>query len=181
MSKSSGDVLTADVLEQQGYDPLAYRYLVLTAHYRNPLKFDDAGMQAAQRSYDRLKDKALAVKNEQPAALPQAYWDKMLDALCDDLNTAQAIVHLREALEDTALSNGEKHTLLDKADTVLALALLKDRAVQDIPQQIIDMAQARQDARKAKDFAEADRLRDAISAEGFTVEDTPDGPKVKKA
>jgi cysteinyl-tRNA synthetase len=108
----------------------------------------------------------------------------LLADLCDDLNTPKALATLWRALRDPALADAEKSRLAAFADAVLSLELFdfsRLEARQEVPAEIRSLAEARWSARQARDFAESDRLRDAIAAAGYTVRDRKDGYDLEKA
>lgn len=183
MSKSKGDALTVDTLIEKGYDPLAFRYLCLTAHYRNPLKFSWDSLDQAAAAYARLLRHVIELREKtKPAATlsdaAAAYRGKFLEAVTDDLNTAKGLSVLHEAVRDEILPPEQKLALLLELDGVLGLnfatAEKKETAV---PQEVVDLAQQRDAARKEKRWADADSLRAQIEKLGYSVEDTKDGPK----
>lgn len=187
MSKSDGTFLTVSSLKEKGYDPLAYRYLCLTAHYRTQLEFTFESMDAAQKSLNNLR--ALAVKAAQEAngkadksAAAQEWIAKFTAAMEDDLNAPKALAVTWEAVRSAALSPAEKLAFLQFADTILALDLFKEKqeTAAALPQEVTDLLTRRAAARAAKDWKLSDELRDAIAALGYTVKDTPQGQQTEK-
>ncbi len=199
MSKSEGNFFTVrDIVGQ--YNPEAVRLFLLSAHYRSPINFTRELVQSATAALQRLHNardtyQSLAASApERPlspadeafmAALPKAR-EAFVTAMDDDFNTADALGAVYEFVREA----NRYLPAAPKACAKAALALLGElcsvlglfyRQQSDIPQEVLDMAEARQLARKARDFAEADRLRAAIAAAGFALEDTPQGPKLKKA
>jgi len=203
MSKSKGEFLTVSLLEEKGYDPLAYRLFCLQSHYRRNLVFSWENLDNAQGTYNKLIAKIAQLKEEgevEEAAL-NALTEKFKAALDNDLNTSLAVTALYDVLKYKTTDN-TKLAALASFDTVLGLDLIKKAALkrEEIKKQaaqaqtisvIFDsceeneeikaMAEARTAAKKAKNFAEADRLRAEILEKGYVIEDTPQGPKVKKA
>ena len=197
MSKSSGEFLTVSLLEEKGYDPLAYRFFCLGSHYRRNLVFSYENLSNSQFAYEKLiaRIAALPVDGEihEEKLLPLK--EKFLAAIGNDLNTSLATTVLFDVLK-ADLNGAEKRYLLNDFDRVLSLSLLEKadalRAKQaaeakaqaendDTPEEVKPLLQARAAARKAKNFAEADRIRDEITAMGYVIVDTPQGAKVKKA
>ena len=185
MSKSGGTFVTLDVLKEKGYDPLAYRYLCLSAHYRTQLEFSYESMDSAAKSLKNLR--ALAVQAKQAAAAQEtekskAWKDKFTAAMEDDLNAPKALALVWEAVRSAELSAAEKVDFLTFADSILALDLFKEEAAPkaDIPAQVQALLDARAAARKAKEWKKSDELRDAIAQAGYLVKDTPQGQQVEK-
>lgn len=185
MSKSGGMFVTLDVLKEKGYDPLAYRYLCLSAHYRTQLEFSYESMDSAAKSLKNLR--ALAVQAKQAAAAQEtekskAWKDKFTAAMEDDLNAPKALALVWEAVRSAELSAAEKVDFLTFADSILALDLFKEEAAPkaDIPAQVQALLDARAAARKAKEWKKSDELRDAIAQAGYLVKDTPQGQQVEK-
>ncbi len=181
MAKSGENFLTLAVLEEKGYHPLDYRYLCLTAHYRQQLSFSWESMDTAKHSRERLMNIVSDLRDEEEGSKgdTKKYEQEFLDAVDDDLNVPQALAVLWNALRDKELGKKEKLALTEKFDSVLGLGLLEQEKL-DIPQDVIDLAEKREQARKAKDFALSDKLRDEIKAKGYQVDDQKDGYKIKK-
>jgi len=178
MSKSAGTFLTLDALKQQGYSPLDYRYLCLTAHYRTQLEFTFESLDYARTSLRGLSDR---VKNLQDNAVDKAVLaalkENFLTALRDDLNAPKALALVWETLKEN-ISDGTKKELIKFADTIFALDMFKTEEVQ-IPPEVQKLLDARAAARKNKDFKKSDELRDEIAALGYIVRDTPQGQKLE--
>lgn len=185
MAKSGEHFLTLQTLTERGFEPLDYRYFCLGGHYRQQLKFSWEAMESAQQSRARLMNiiaelRAHDESHGSPDSLKQLerYEQEFLDAVNNDLNTPQGLAVLWNALRDDALTKQEKIELLVKFDTVLGLGLL-DESPNEIPDEIIALADERQQARDAKDFATSDRLRDELYAKGWSVDDRRDGYRLK--
>ncbi|TVQ84208.1 MAG: cysteine--tRNA ligase [Micavibrio sp.] len=188
MSKSKGDVFTVDTLIEKTYDPLALRYLYLTSHYRNPLKFSYHSLDAAAATLKKLMRQIAglsksAEENAQLSEKAQDYLRRFTTAICDDLNTAVALAELHAVMSDKDLSDAEKYALATKFDPVFGFGFadVQEEAQSDAPPEILDLVEKREAARHSKNWAEADRLRAAIAEKGYVVEDTPDGAKLVKA
>jgi len=185
IAKSSGNIVTVDDLVKKGIDPLAYRYLCFTTNYRVPLAFSWDALEAAQNALKNLYSAIsnLKEKNVVPAANladgAKKYQEKFLAAINDDLNMPQALAVVWEILKDAALADEAKFGALLNFDRVLGFRL-KDVKAEVIPEEIKKLAQERETARLAKDFARSDELRKKISDLGYSVKDTQAGPKVKK-
>ena len=203
MSKSSGEFLTVSLLEQKGYDPLAYRLFCLQSHYRKSLVFTWENLDNAQVTYNKLIAKIAALKPEDgeiEAEAMEALQTKFKAGLDNDLNTSLGITALYDVLK-AKCSDATKLAAIADFDKVLSLDLIKKAEVkrEELKKQavqagqftivsesgeenadVVAQIQARQDAQKAKNFAEADRIRDELKAEGIEVTDIPHGAKWKR-
>lgn len=190
MSKSSGEFLTVSLLEEKGYDPLAYRFFCLQSHYRKSLSFTWDGLDNSASAMKKLLSRISSIKNE-GAVDEQAYSKYRADfdeALGNDLNTALAITVLYDVLK-ADISGATKLALISDFDRVLSLDLIQksekmaaDESSRDsLDEEIEALIEARQKARKEKNFAEADRIRDMLRDMGILLEDTPQGVKWKRA
>lgn len=175
VSKSTGGLFTLSELESRGFHPLAYRYFVLSAHYRKPLEFSLNNLENAQNSYNRLKTIVSELKDD--GKINQKYLDMFEDAINNDLNTPEGLAALWSLLRDDSAEG--KYRTVKEMDKVLMLNLLQEEEI-EIPQTIQELIDKREEARKNKDWSLADKLRDMIYEKGYSVDDTPEGPKVKK-
>lgn len=187
MSKSGGTFVTVDVLKEKGYDPLAYRYLCLSAHYRTQLEFSYESMDAAAKSLKNLRALCGQVKKDASGAAQETeksktWKEKFTAAMEDDLNAPKALALTWEGVRSAELSAAEKLDFLTFADTILALDLFREEAAPktDIPADVQALLDARAAARKAKDWKKSDELRDEIAQAGYFVKDTPQGQQVEK-
>lgn len=186
MSKSEGNIYTISELENKGYDPLAFRYLCLTAHYRSQLEFSWERLDEAQKIYNTLKEKIQDIK--QNLEIKELNSEKILPykkefqkAINDDLNMPKALAVFWKMLKSD-LQNKEKYSLILLMDNIFALDLDKIKTEKiSIPENISQLINEREKARADKDFKLADKLREQIKQEGYILEDTEQGPKVKKA
>lgn len=190
MSKSKGEFLTVSLLESKGYNPLVYRFFCLLSHYRKSLVFTYENLDNAQVSYNKLLNKIALILDESNGDIDKAEFDRLrkefTDAMDNDLNTSMAITTLYNVLK-AGVNAKTKLALIADFDKVLSLDLiaqaekLKDSsAVEEIPAEILELAEQRKEARKAKDFAAADALRDKISQMGYLIEETRQGTKISK-
>ena len=190
MSKSSGEFLTVSLLEEKGYDPIVYRFFCLQSHYRKSLVFSYENLDNAAVAYNKMTARIAAAVKDTSGEIDKAAYDKLIgsfkDALDNDLNTALAITAVYDVL--SADTNGKtKAALISEFDKVLSLNLIKNAEklnaepeTEELPQEILDLAEQRKAARKEKNFALADELRDKITALGYVVEETRQGTKIYK-
>ncbi len=191
MSKSKGEFLTVSLLESKGYDPMAYRLFCLQSHYRRNLVFSWENLDNATVAYEKLIAKIATLKNE--GEVEQAAFDalkeRFVGALNGDLNTSLAVTALYDVLK-AKCNDATKLALLADFDQVMSLNLLaaaqKLRAKQEAQEaasadpEIDALVAARTEAKKAKNWAEADRIRDELKAQGIEIIDTPQGAKWKR-
>lgn len=179
MSKSSGEFLRLSLLEEKGYEPLVYRYFCLGSHYRRQLVFSYDSMDTAKVSYQKLRQKiqGLTADGELQDALVAHYETKFLDALADDLNTANALTILYEVLKSDTMNHTTKLHLIRSFDEVLSLDLIQDKkAIDDtMKQEIEELIRKRDQYKKEKNYVEADRIRDELKERGIQLIDRSDG------
>ena len=177
MSKSKGEILTVSTLIDKGYDPLAFRYMCLISHYRRQLTFSYNSLDGAQSAYIKLKNKVLNLNKEGIINNDayQYYNDKFISYLKDDLNTANAITLIFDLLKDDHINDYTKYELIKKWDEVLSLDLTKEKSHNLDENYIKDMIEKRIEAKKNKDYALADSIRDELNNKGIILKDTKDG------
>ena len=191
MSKSKGEFLTVSLLEEKGYNPLVYRFFCLLSHYRKSLVFTYENLDNAKTAYEKLIARAAAlVSADDKQAVNQKDFDeykaKFKAALEDDLNTSNAITVIYDVLKaDT--NPATKLALIEDFDKVLGLDIAanakktaEEKSSEDIPQEVMALVEERAAARKAKDFAKADELRDKISQMGYAIKETRQGTEITK-
>jgi len=177
MSKSSGDILRVETLLEQGYDPLAYRMFCLNASYRQKLNFSMDGLDAAEKSLDKLRN--ISHELGEPGEVDAGYLERFTEMINDDLNMPRAIALTWELVRADLPAAVRKATLL-KFDEVLGLGLADwEPKVEEAPAEVLDLLAQRQQARTDKRWQDADALREQISAAGWELMDTPEGPKLK--
>lgn len=178
MSKSSGDFLTLSTLLEKGYDPLAFRYFLLTAHYRKELSFSFEALDGASSAYKKLCEWSLEHKTED-GEVDKTYKQKFLESLYEDLGTPASIATIHELLKDTLISDNDKYRTLMDMSAILGLNL---HAVQKVSVEISGdlevLLEARSIARENKEYEKADELRSEIEKLGFLVKDTENGQEV---
>jgi cysteinyl-tRNA synthetase len=181
MSKAGGKFLTLPSLVAQGYDALAYRYACLTAHYRSQMNFNWDALRAAQTALGRLRvayhdwsTRACVVEGHVDTRLLQCFTEE----INQDLNAPRALAVVWELVKSN-LPDSVKLATMEAFEPVLGLNLSAWRPLEDvIPDIILDLAQQRQQARLAKQWAQADALRAELLLQGYEVEDTATGPRV---
>ena len=185
IAKSSGNIVLVDDLVKKGINPLAYRYLCFTTHYRIPLSFSWESIEAADSALKSLYDKVRMLKTA-VKEIPAEYSEQALDykaqftaAIEDDLNMPKALAVLWQAAKDQNFVQAEKLALLLDFDRVLGFKLNSVKA-EAIPAGILELARQREQARRNKDWAKSDELRGQAGAAGYLIEDTPTGSKIKK-
>lgn len=183
MSKSKGEFLTLQLLVDKGYDPLAYRYFCLNAHYRQQLTFSFEALDAAKTGFNTLKYRIIELKknvndNNQNHDLEKSYKDEFIEAISDDLNMPRALATFQKVLKDNNISNKQKYNLILDFDKVLGLNVdsFKEEA-QEISPEIMDIIKERELARQNKDWAKSDELRDLLKGKGVLIKDTKEGTK----
>ena len=187
MSKSKGAVLTVSVLKEKGYDPLVYRFFCLQSHYRKPLEFSFDVLDSNVGTYNKLVKRVSELKADGAVDenVKKEFEDKFREAISDDLNTSMAITILYDALKaDT--NDATKLALVESFDKVLSLdlighakSLLEGGADIDpeLLEYINEQIQKRAEAKKAKDFATADAIRNELLERGVEIKDTREGVK----
>ncbi|MEP6701887.1 MAG: cysteine--tRNA ligase [Betaproteobacteria bacterium] len=176
MSKSAGDFLRLKLLTDKGYDPLAYRFLCLSAHYRSQMSFTWDAMDAAQTGLDRLRRNIFELGD--PSAPDAGALERFRDAVNDDLQFPKAMALVSETMKSAASDPVKKATLL-AFDECLGLGLGDwTPRLESIPADVETLASERWAARQSKNWAESDRLRDAIAARGYALEDGAGGYRV---
>ena len=180
MAKSAGGFLHVQTLIDRGYDPLAFRYLCLTSHYRSQLNFPWDALDAAAKGLTHMRQGFHALPEAASAKPDAALVERFTDDVNDDLNVPRALAVAWEALRGD-LHPAVKRATLTAFDRVFGLGLPSWRPpVEHIPDDVASLAERRAAARKAKAWAEADRLRAEIHAAGWEMEDRPEGYALKK-
>ncbi len=184
ISKSKGAKLTVSLLEEKGYDPLVYRLFNLQSHYRKPLTFSFESLDNAAQAYQKLTARVTALGKEgQPdMAKAEPYIERFKAALGNDLNTAGALTVLYDMLKSD-LTDATKRWLAGDFDRVLGLDLLSGKGAESgkaavdsgLAEEIEELIAKRAEARKNKDWAAADAIRDELAARHVVVKDTPQG------
>jgi len=192
MSKSSGEFLTVSLLEEKGYNPLVYRFFCLNSHYRKSLVFSWENLDNAVISYNKLIDKIAPLTADKSGEVDTSEYrrfiDEFDDALGNDLNTSLAITAVHDVLKSKT-NAATKLALIAEFDKVLGLDLIAaaektlaeaEASKPEIPAEVLDLVEQRKAARKEKNFALADEIRDKIAALGYEVKETRQGTEINK-
>ena len=181
MSKSLGNIVTVSDLETQGYDPVAYRYLLLTSKYRSLLNFTWRGLKSAQGTLKKIRAKLAAYPDG--GRLIGTEIERFEDALNDDLDTPTALAILHGVLNGKYSESDKKATIL-RFDEVLKLDVLptaaSDKSGQQISPELTALVSQRNLYRSKKMWKEADKTRDRIKERGYDVIDLPEGSSLRK-
>jgi cysteinyl-tRNA synthetase len=189
MAKSAGNIIRVTDLPEKGFEPLVFRYLALTAHYRSKLDFTEDAMHAAAAGLRRLRRAVHETDGDAGAPAPGAevdlttepmvgYRQRFADALADDLATPTALAVAHAVAADAELTAAQRRALLLDFDRVLGLSLEEppdDATSAPLPPGAQDLLDRRAAARAARDFATSDALRDELASMGVEVRDTRDG------
>ena len=194
MSKSSGEFLTVDLLERKGYDPIVYRFFCLQSHYRKNLVFSWGNLDNAAAAYDKLIDKIAALNPDAPGELDKPMLaelrQRFMKGMDADLNTSLGITALYDVLK-AKTDDKTKLAAIQDFDLVLGLNLIqaaakkreeqaRAAAAEEHDPEIEALLAQRTAAKKEKNFAEADRIRDELKSRGIEIIDTPQGPKWRR-
>ena len=185
MSKSSGEFLTVSLLEEKGYDPLVYRFFCLQSHYRKSLVFSWENLDNAKVAYDKLVARVAAL-SDAPAPLDEEavtkYKAAFIESVGNDLNTSLGVTALYDVLK-ADVNDATKRALIGSFDQVLGLDLLEKAAAMrekaaapvEGAEEIEALIAKRLEAKKAKDWAAADAIRDQLKAMGVEIKDSKEG------
>lgn len=190
IAKSLGNGIRLRGLVDRGIPPLAYRYWLLTGHYRSPINFTFEALQGAKQALFRLKRFIYEECKNRHGVVNEPYRELFLKALSDDLDTPRAVAHMWEVVKDSSLSPADKVATLRDMDIILDIGLRDEPdelvrelgivAADEVPPEIQECLAQREIARATKNWDEADRLRERINLKGYTVEDTPQGQRISK-
>lgn len=185
MSKSLNNFYTLKDLETKGFDPLSFRYLMLTAHYRDKINFTWEALSGAQNTLNKIRDeiRGWSLENglsQQPKDDVGQFWQRFLEAASHDLNLPKALAVMHEMLK-SGVSTNQKAEIILKMDEILGLGFEEYLGKPlEVSQEVMELVEKRENARKSGDFDKSDKLRKEIKDLGYEVEDTPGGARVKK-
>lgn len=185
MSKSKGNILTVSVLKEKGYDPLVYRMFCLKSHYRKPLEFTFDTLDNAKAEYDRLKNRvaAIADEGELDERAFDEYRERFIENVGNDMNTSLGLTVLYDVLK-ADISGKTKLALINDFDRVLSLDLTggaKQEHSDELTEYVERMIAERAEAKKNKDWARADEIRNELAEKGITLKDSKEGTSWTKA
>ncbi len=193
MSKSLGNIFNLRDVLNRGFDPLAFRYLVLTAHYRSKLNFTWKSLEAAQNALNKLREAIINLKIKSQKSNPQKHpyklenvrmlkenlTKKFKNYINNDLEMPRALALVWEIIKSKKLNAKTKYGLIVNFDKILGLNLA-DVKTEKIPSEILKLANEREKYRKEKIFKKADEIRKKVQSFGWFIEDTPHGPKIQR-
>lgn len=182
MSKSKGEFLTVSLLEEKGYDPMVYRMFCLQSHYRKPLEFSYDGLDNVAAAYEKLMKRVAAVPEEGEAedGKVEEYRIKFAEAMGNDLNTSMGLTVLYDVLKED-MPGAAKRKIITEMDSVLSLGLelAWEREETEVDEELSAYVEQkiaeRAAAKKEKNFARADEIRDELKAKGILIKDTREG------
>ncbi len=195
MSKSLGNVYRVADIVEKGYSPMALRYYYLTTYYRKQMNFTWEGMEGVNNSYKKLKREYLNINKEDvrmdnifsgnsEISLSERGWgyrDDFVKAVEDDLNMAMAISVVWKVIRDENLKDYERIVLVENFDKVLGLNLANtEEILSDIPKEVEELVNKREEYRKNKDWQKSDEMRKEIEEKGYKVSDFVDGVRVER-
>lgn len=180
MAKSAKNFYTLKDLEEKNIAPLAFRYWLLTAHYRTLVNFTLEAVQGSQEALRRLVTTLSTFDDD--GAQQKEYIEKCTHFINDDLDTPRAVALIWELLKDTSISDADKKATILAFDKVLGLNLKEQIASTHfkISKEIKELLDSREKAREEKNYTKADELRKAISEAGYEIKDTDEGPRLTK-
>lgn len=188
MSKSKDGFLTLQVLKDKGYEALDYRYFLLGAHYRKQLIFSWEALDNARSARKKAVNRITALLDEKTGDFTgfseagEKIKNEFMEHINTDLNTPRCLADLWDALKNDSVSADEKLALADFMDKILSLDLIASasKAPAELDPELKELVDMRQEARKNKDYARSDEIRDILLEKGWVIKDTPEGPVLEK-
>lgn len=185
MSKSLGNIISLRDIIEKNFHPLAFRYLVLTLHYRTPMNFNWEALHASQTALLKLVEHFSKFEAKNDGKINNGYAKNFNEFLNDDLDTPQALALVWKLIKDTDIDDSVKRTTLLNFDKVLGFNLEKleeelKKSDELIPEEIKSLAEEREKARKDKNFKKSDDLRKIINEKGYLIKDTDFGFEITK-
>ena len=184
MSKSLGNAYLVQDIIDRGYEPLAFKMMCFTSHYRNKLNFTWKALESSQNSLNRLREgyrKHLEGKEEIENDIIESYKTKFLEAINDDLNIPVAMSVIWDVIKNSSKSKKLAALLLD-FDKVLGIDIekIEEKKEIELPDEIKKLVENRRKAREQKDWKLSDKIRDELKEKGYIVKDTKEGMEVTK-
>jgi cysteinyl-tRNA synthetase len=185
MAKSLGNIYTLDDLIKKGFNPLSYRYLCLGTHYRSKLNFTFDALRSAQNAlenlYEKVRELKSKIKNQKSKLKSEArnYKKEFLRFINDDLDIPRALALMWKLISENKIDDRQKYFLLLDFDRIFGLGLEEVKKLR-IPKEIKELVKIREEYRKKGDFEKADEIREKIKEMGYWVEDTKEGPRIKR-
>ena len=179
ISKSKGAILTISKLYEEGYNPLAFRFMCLNSHYKKQLVFSYDALKKAEETLNKLKNKILSITTDNNYSEDDfnKYNDIFKKALSDNINTSNAITILYDVLK-ADIGNNTKLKLIESFDKVLSLDLLKKNKIDvELEDKVNKLIEERNNYKNEKNYEKADELRNEINKLGFDILDTKEGTK----
>ena len=183
MSKSNGAVLTVSVLEEKGYDPIAFRFMCLNSHYRKQMVFSFEGLDQASGALKKLKNRISSIQKDGEIQNDKydLYNDKFISEISNDLNIANTLTILYDLLKDDEVNGNTKLKLINDFDKVWSLDLTKETKEEnnELDEYILSKIEERKRAKSEKNFELADSIRNELLEKGIELIDTREGTKYK--
>ena len=179
MSKSKGDSKDLNSLIEKGYDPIVYRYFCLQSHYRKVLVYSLESLDMATNAYNKLKNKIKNIKNNLDGEInydiADEYQKRFKDAFSNDINTSMMLTVLYDVIKSD-INNSTKLYLIKDFDSVLSLSLLEDEEIsKELENYILSKIEERNQAKKGKNYAQADAIREELLSKNIVIKDTREG------
>ncbi|MEI6810709.1 MAG: cysteine--tRNA ligase [Candidatus Nomurabacteria bacterium] len=179
MAKSSGEFLRLQTLVDKGYEPLAFRYYLLTTHYRKEINFSFESLDASTVAYNKLVEWCKDNKTE--GQVNEEYKNKFFEFLYNDLGTPACVALIWDLIKDSSVNDSEKYATVIFMGDILGLNFSKIEKLEiEISDEVRELLEARAVARANADYTESDRIRDEIAKLGFIVKDTNNGQELNK-
>lgn len=178
MAKSEGNFIRLQTLIDKDFHPLAYRYLLLTAHYRSPMTFSFEALQGSQNAYEKLLEHIRSYTDD--GKINETYQKEFLAHIENDFDTPQAIATMWKLIKDQSVVDADKKATILDFDRVLGLGLSFFGTAEEIPETVNQLVVDREQARLLKDWKRADEIRLEIEKLGYGVKDSETGPIVLK-
>ena len=181
MSKSNGAILTVSKLEEEGFDPLSFRFMCLNSHYRKQLLFSYDALSQSESTLNKIRNKVKSIVDDGEIDNNKFnnYTKEFKECLNDDLNTSNAISVLYKVLKDNELNGKTKISIISRFDDVLSLDLFKTNKVsEELKEKVNKLIEKRNELKKEKKYEEADKIRDEILSLGVNIKDTRNGVEI---